>query len=179
MEIVDDDENDEDNEETEINEDNDIYDTSRRYTCPIAPRLQSIMPNTHSSSINIFDSNLKFIGIIILGLNCSTNKSQKERILQVRYRPYNNILPTSKKFMKQHIQKSIEIQTESKDNIKSNVRGLSMTIKQEQDAQTSKQPRVYGSGFNKPRIRIKTDLTITPENRNTQLLGNSETTTDS
>lgn len=57
MEIVDCDVNDEDDEVTEIIEEDNIDDTSRRYTCPIAPRMQS-MPNAQSSMIliNLFSN---------------------------------------------------------------------------------------------------------------------------
>lgn len=65
------------------------------------------------------------------------------------------------------------IETDDEDDIEPT------TIKKEQDSQLSLQPEVYGSGFNLPRIRIKTDLTINPEKMNTQLSENNETTTDS
>lgn len=66
MEIIDVDEIDDDVEETETNEeDNDDHNISRRYTCPIAPRLQST-PTTLSSSINKFDIKLIFIVIIMI-----------------------------------------------------------------------------------------------------------------
>lgn len=99
--------------------------------------------------------------------------------MQVRYRPYNNILPTTKKFIKTHTQKSIEIQSENKNDIVSDVHESPSTTKQEQVVQTMLQPRIYGPGLDKPRIRIKTDLAIAPDNVNTQLFQNSESTIDS
>lgn len=66
MEIIDVDEIDDDNDDVEIIEDdNDDQNISRRYTCPIAPRLQS-MPTAPSSSVNKFVIKLIFIVIIMI-----------------------------------------------------------------------------------------------------------------
>lgn len=45
-------------------------------------------------------------------MNNNQNKSLNDRVLQVRYRPYN-ILQTSKKMVKIPLQKTIELQNKS------------------------------------------------------------------
>lgn len=90
--------------------------------------------------------------------------------MQVRYRPYNNILQSSKKFIKKHVPNSQKVQTEDDDIIEPTT-----TLKNEHSMQLALQPEVV-YGFNLPRIRIKSDLTINPEKTKTQLSENNELT---
>lgn len=96
----------------------------------------------------------------------------KDRVLQVRYRPYN-ILQTSKKIVKIPLQKTIELQNKSL-----NFHESTAHIQQlQKDEQTSQQLRDYDTNF-KQRIRIKKDLIKTPDNQINTVLSQSSNTND-
>lgn len=97
--------------------------------------------------------------MFFLGLVRDENKSQKDRIVQVRYRPYN-ILQNSKKIVKIPIQKSLEIRSIPQNGHESNISvqpfpGISQTSLQ--------QRRTYTSGLK--HIQLKTDIRLTSDNQ--------------
>lgn len=108
-----------------------------------------------------------------LGLDHGGNKSQNERFVQIRYRPYG-ILKTTKKIVKIPERNSLGLCTIPQN-------GLEPSIHKQQfqeGSQTSlQQRRVYGTGFNQ-RIRIKKDLMASDNQVNNSQVSQSTKTSD-